>query len=225
MDNEKKDTRIIPKGAFIFCIVVGIIILCISLFCFYAMNAGKKAKLKTTAVVVNVEESVYVDYSYGGLDFKNIELVMFHKPSVGETITVYLDKEDYSSAASYDISQRIAVIFLVVGLIFLLSGIGGFLLRRKMMGKVDIILQGGKYIYVNVDKVVYETSITSEDGKHPFILYCHYEDFTGKHRHEYVLDNIYINPNAYLAANKNQLKLFIKGKNYKKYRFDPSVLE
>ena len=225
MDNEKKETRIIPKGSFIFCIAVGIIALAITTFFFYTMNSGKQSKIKTTAKVVSVGESVYVDYSYNGLDFKNVELVMMDPPSEGDTITVYLDKDDFSSAVSYDISLKITLIFLVVGIIFSLSGALGFILRRKIMGKVDTIIQAGKFIYVHVDKVVYETSITSEDGRHPFILYCHYEDFKGKHKHDYVLDNIYVNPNAYLAANKNQLKLYIKGKNYRKYRFDPSVLE
>lgn len=226
MENQNNNSRIIPKGSFIFCIAVGIIAFAITAFCFVTMNAGQKNKVKTQATVVSITgDSVYVDYSYGGLDFRNVELVMFSKPSVGEQITVYLDKEDYSSAVNYSMSRQIAVIFLVVGSVFSLAGIAGLILRRRIMGKVDTIIQAGKYIYVDVDKVVYETSITSEDGRHPFILYCHYEDFKGMHRHDYVLDNIYTNPNAYLAANKNRLKLYIKGKNYRKYRFDPSILE
>ena len=76
-----------------------------------------------------------------------------------------------------------------------------------------------------MDRVVYETSVTDENGRHPFVLYCHYEDFHGRRKHDYVLNDIYDNPNAYLAAHKNKLKLYIKGKNYRKYRFDPEVLK
>lgn len=35
------------------------------------------------------------------------------------------------------------------------------------MGDVDMIVEGGKYIYVDVDRVVYETSVTDENGRHP----------------------------------------------------------
>lgn len=222
---QKEKARIIPKGSFIFCLLVGIIGLGIATFCHIGVANGKRTHLKTDAVVTSAGDTVLVDYTYDGLEFKNKELYAFNTPSVGDHITIYLDKEDYETPINYAISSQIALIFTISGAVFFLAGLAGLIIRHNVMGDVDMIVEGGKYIYVDVDRVVYETSVTDENGRHPFVLYCHYEDFHGKRKHDYVLNDIYDNPNAYLAAHKNKLKLYIKGKNYRKYRFDPEVLK
>lgn len=56
----------------------------------------------------------------------------------------------------YDIGRRI-----------FLAGLAGLIIRHNVMGDVDMIVEGGKYIYVDVDRVVYETSVTDENGRHP----------------------------------------------------------
>lgn len=107
---QEEKARIIPKGSFIFCLLVGIIGLGIATFCHIGVANGKRTHLKTDAVVTSVGDTVLVDYTYDGLEFKNKELYAFNTPSVGDHITIYLDKENYETPINYAISSQIALI-------------------------------------------------------------------------------------------------------------------
>ena len=211
----------IPKGSFIFCIIMAIISLTIAATLQVKIHNETEGLERIDAVVTSVGEIIYVTYEFNGTTYEDMPVVMTQGAEVGKTISVYIDPANPGIAASKDTNTSMFIAFLVVAVIMLVAGVAGLIVRKHILGKdYDAIIERNKYIYAIVDNVVYETSITDEEGRHPFFIHCHYEDFNGKTRHKYVSPPIYTNPNKYLEANKNQVKIYIKGKNYRKYRFD-----
>lgn len=221
----KAGARKIPKTSFVVCTVAGIALLALAVICRIRLDASKKSFIPIDALVTKVEDNVYVSYTYNTDTYSNVEISMINKPSVGDTIRIYISKEDYAAAVSDDVSGSLIKGFFFTGAIFFTAGAAALILRRILGGKTNSILEGGKFIYAEVDEVIYETGTTDKNGAHPYTIRCHYDDFSGKRRQNYVLKDIYTNPNAYLAANKKKVKLYIKGKNYKKYYFDQSILK
>lgn len=225
MDTNTTDKKKIPRASFVFCLAIGIIMLIIATVSLIRLNASKKDFIKIDAIVSKVDDNVYINYNYNTDDYTNVPITMVNRPAVGKTIQVYINKEDYAEVASDEPSLYIIRGFFITGGIFFAAGAVSLIARRLVMGKSNPILEGGKYIYADVDEVICEMGITGENGAHPYTIRCHYEDFSGKKRQDYVLKDIYINPTAYLAANKKKLKIYIKGNNYKKYYFDQTILK
>lgn len=224
---EKKSTRTIPKGTFIFCIIFGVLNLIFAVFLSVSTTRSRNDfySVDSTVSKIGANGAVYVNYSYDNQEYKDIIISkIMDTPSVGDSLSIYISKTDYTIATTDQVNRYIAKLIYICGGIFTCTGIICMIIRRILVGKEDSIINAGKYIYADVTKVVYETSVSDENGRHPFTIMCHYEDFTGKHTHDYVIKDVYTNPNAYLEANNNRLKLFIKDKNYKKYRFDESIL-
>lgn len=207
----------IPKASFIVCILIGLILIAASGIFNTRLKEYKKNLIELDAVVSKVDKDVYVNYYYNTDDYTNIPVSMINKPKVGDTVKIYIDKEDYFAASSDEVSVYMVKALLIVGCIFSGCGAMCLIIRRIVGGKSNPILDGGKFIYAEVDEVIRDN--------HTYAIRCHYSDFGGKKRQDYLLNNISVNPDAYLAANQKRIKIYIKGKNYRKYYFDESILK
>lgn len=217
MNTASAQNKKIPKASFVFCILIGLILFAVATLFGIRLNRCKKELIALDAVVTRVDQNVYVSYYYNTDDYTNIPVSMINRPSVGETIRIYIDPEDYFAASSDDTSLFMIKSLFITGGIFFLCGTVCLIIRRILCGKSNPILEGGKFIYADVDEVLYDSP--------SYTIRCHYNDFSGKKRQDYTLKNIDTNPNAYLAANHKKIKLYIKGKNYRKYYFDESILK
>lgn len=207
----------IPKASFIVCILIGLILIAASGIFNTRLKEYKKNLIELDAVVSKVDKDVYVNYYYNTDEYANIPVSMINKPKVGDTVKIYIDKEDYFAASSDEVSVYMVKALLIVGCIFASCGALCLIIRRIVGGKSNPILDGGKFIYAEVDEVIRDN--------HTYAIRCHYSDFGGKKRQDYLLNNISVNPDAYLAANQKRIKIYIKGKNYRKYFFDESILK
>lgn len=207
----------IPKTSFIVCILIGLILFAAAGIFNIRLKEYKKTLIELDAVVTKVDKDVYVCYYYNTDDYTNIPISMMNKPNVGDTIRIYIDKEDYFAASSDDTALYMIKSLFIVGCVFFGCGAICLIIRRIICGKSNPILDAGKFIYADVDEVIQDN--------HSYAIRCHYSDFNGKKRQDYVLGNINTNPAAYLAANQKKIKLYIKGKNYRKYYFDESILK
>lgn len=207
----------IPKASFIVCILIGLILIAASGIFNTRLKEYKKNLIELDAVVSKVDKDVYVNYYYNTDDYTNIPVSMINKPKVGDTVKIYIDKEDYFAASSDEVSVYMVKALLIVGCIFAGCGALCLIIRRIVGGKSNPILDGGKFIYAEVEEVIRDN--------HTYAIRCHYSDFGGKKRQDYLLNNISVNPDAYLAANQRRIKIYIKGKNYRKYYFDESILK
>lgn len=221
----RKNPKTIPSGSFKFLIIMGIIVILGALTFLRFSLSTLKGFEKVTANVTSVTGGIYVSYTYNGVKYNNVQVNMTTPPEIGHSLVVYVNPDSPDKADSNQTSKSIFIVLTVFGSVSLACGVFGLILRRKLVGPEDKIILDGKYIYADVTQVVYETGIKDDNGRHPYILHCHYEDFTGRKKEDYVSPPIYTNPQPYLAVNKNKVKIYIKGNNLKKYRFDLSQFE
>ncbi len=139
------------------------------------------------------------------------------------------------------------IAFLILGLLFVLLGIGSILVANRLNSDAtDSIIAEGNYIMADVDQVIYATEIDDREPvnsthgifhtpveedydetaevHHPYIIYCHYINSQGK-RKDYIVPNVWVSPYPYLEKHNNQVKVYIKGNNINKYRFDLTMFE
>ncbi|MCM1308125.1 MAG: hypothetical protein NC223_05960 [Butyrivibrio sp.] len=207
----------IPKASFIVCILIGLILFAAAGIFGIRLSEYKKTLIELDAVVTKVDKDVYVSYYYNTDDYTNIPISMMNKPNVGDKIRIYIDREDYFAASSDDTSLYMIKALFIVGCVFFGCGAVCLIIRRIICGKSNPILEAGKFIYADVDEVIHDNS--------SYTIRCHYTDFNGIKKQDYVLNGINTNPAAYLASNQKKIKLYIKGKNYRKYYFDETILK
>lgn len=224
MNNDKK-IRPIPLAPLVVALLVGLVFLAIALVFQVKRVNGLESSVSVEATVTSVDDKIKVSYTYDNVELKDITISLMTTPAVGDKVQIYIDQNDYAIAFSDETSVSIILILTIGGSIAVVLSTIGLLVRFRLTRGIDKIVAGGKYIYANVDKVIYETQLTNHDGQHPFIIQCHYEDFKGKVHKDYELPPIYHNPQDYIDANKNKVRLYIKGKNYKKYRVDPVLTD
>lgn len=215
----------IPKGSFSFCLFIGVAALAVAVWFGVSLHRIRTSCVTVDATVTQTGEDVLLTYEYNGKTFSDIAFDTSKTLSVGDVLTVYIDPDTPITVIGTDSGNSTFAAFLILGILFSVSGIGGMLLRKVLMADRDEIIEAGKFIYADLDKVVYETSITDEDGRHPYIIYCHYEDVNGKRLKDYIVPNLYVDPGPYLEAHRNKIKVYVKDGNYRRYRFDLKMFE
>lgn len=222
--NQKNQPKPIPLSPLIIALLLGIIFLGIGTGFLVKRADGLQDSYSATATVIETSPSLKVAYTYDGVQVKSAKILSLRSYQKGDTLTVRVPKDDYAKGYSDQTSIDIITILMVGGGIAFVLGAIAMVLRAWMIRGIDKIVAGGKYIYADVEKVIYETAITLADGGHPYIIQCSYEDFKGKKHQDYSLQ-VTQNPQPYLADNSNRVRIFIKGTNLKKYRIDPLLEE
>ena len=144
-------------------------------------------------------------------------------------------------------SQPAMIAFLALGILFVALGVGAIAIIRHVAKDTEAdIIADGHYVMCDVDHVLYATGIDNrepvnsthgifhtpdeedydenEEVLHPYIIYCHYTNKKGKRR-DYVVPNLWVNPDAYLKAHGNQIRCYIRNNDLNRYAFDLSVFE
>lgn len=153
----------------------------------------------------------------------------------------------FSRASGGETSSNVFIAFLVLGILFMVLGIGAIIVAKNLnRNSTDELIREGKFVMCDVDKVVYATELDNrepvhsthgifhtpveedydenEEVLHPYIIYCHYTNQKGK-RKDYIVPNVWVSPYPYLEKHNNQVKVYIKGDNLNRYRFDLTMFE
>lgn len=118
-------------------------------------------------------------------------------------------------------------IFIALGVVLILVGIVLLIVRYRTNSEngLNAIVETGRFTYAKVENVFYDTSISNENGDHPYIIRCRYTDFNGQHPHDFIIKDCYRNPAAYIAANNHSIKIYYLDKNFRRYKTDPKLYE
>ncbi len=224
MNNTKKKLRI-PLGPIVLALLLGCVFTGLSIFITYSRSSAVDGAVGIKAKVTDASDTVTVTYTYNDIEYKNISIVLFEDPAIGEVIHIYIDPSDPSVAFSDDTYQMLIKIYVGVAIFMFLLGAIPLYLRIRYGEPVDSYAKVKRFVYADVEKVVYEPSITNKEGEHPYIIHCHYEDFLGKKQKDFTLPPIYVNPYNYLAQKDNRVKLFVKRKNFKRFKVDPELTQ
>lgn len=160
--------------------------------------------------------SVYVSYEYQGEYYKGVHLNYYSAGMYeGEQIELLCDRNNPHKVRSKGGEIFLVAILGGMGLIFFL--IGGIplvgLIRKEKMRKQ--LMQTGKPLYARVESIGYNTTL-AVNGRHPFVIYCLYEDPYGDVTYRFKSQNLWTDPSLQFPIG-SEIKVFVDGNDYSRY--------
>lgn len=117
------------------------------------------------------------------------------------------------------------LIFPVNGLIFLIIGGTGILLKINKRKSEKNLRESGEVIYANYVETVLNTRYTV-NGRHPYNIICEWNNSLDNKKYIFKSKNIWMNPkNIIEERNIKQFPIYIDKNNKKKYVIDIDSLK
>lgn len=206
--------------------VVGAVFLIVSIALVMGQIHFKKNADTVSAIIDRIEtrrdsdgdyhHSVYVSYEYQGEYFKGVHLNYYSAGMYeGERIELLCDRNNPNKVRSKGGEIFLMAIFGGMGLIFFLVGgipLVGLIKKEKMRKQ---LMQTGKPLYAKVESIGYNTTFTV-NGRHPFVIYCLYEDPYGDVTYRFKSQNLWTDPSLQFPIG-SEIKVFVDGNDYSRY--------
>ena len=168
------------------------------------------------------EHEVYVSYTVGGRRYRaklNGYSSSFYE---GKEIKIYYDKDNPSKIGVKSL-DLLFLIFPGIGLIFLIIGGTGILVKINKRKLEKRLKENGELIYANYVETVLNTSYRV-NGKCPYNIICEWNNPLDNNKYIFKSKNIWINPeNIIKEKNIKQFPVYIDN-NKKKYTIDIEFL-
>ena len=193
-----------------------------------------KNKVNTTGTIAkissymdnNQEKSyeVYVSYTVEGKEYKSKINGYSSSFYEGKTIDIYYDKNNPNKIGVKSLDS-LFLIFPVNGLIFLIIGGTGILLKINKRKSEKNLRESGEVIYANYVETVLNTRYTV-NGRHPYNIICEWNNSLDNKKYIFKSKNIWMNPkNIIEERNIKQFPIYIDKNNKKKYVIDIDSLK
>lgn len=224
-----KDKNAVVKIIFGLFAAIGIVFIIAGIFWLISGSRFKKNAVEVSAVIQeikrdrdsdgDVNHSVYVSYYYNGTKYENVRLSEYSSSMYeGKEIKIMVDPGNPRKTMMNFGLYFGSVMFIGMGTIFACAGIFPLIgIVQKSSAKKKLIASG-QYIYATVESIEYDTSYTL-NGKHPFVVYCTYQDDYKNIIYRFKSDNIWTNP-QYVIRPGSEIKVFVDHQNYKDYHVD-----
>lgn len=215
--------NIAEKIFFIIFLLVGIIMLITGIFTVKSELSFESNAIKTEATITKIIKdrdsdgdyyyTVYVDYTVDGETYHNKINEYNYKMHEGGTTTIYYHSNDPYYIKDSSISF-VMFVPLIIGIIFSLCGGIPLLIFIKKGKNAEYLMKNGNSINVEFDRIEINRSYTV-NGRSPYRIVCH---GIGNDYNEYESENIWINPERYIAdKNITNFVVYVDPENPKKY--------
>lgn len=208
---------------------VGAILLIV---CFGIMTAGKKfdaVAVTVTGTISAIEShrdsdgdrhySAYVDYTYQGREYSGIRLNSYSSGMYeGKEIAIKIDPAEPGVAKAANTYLIASAILAGLGVIFFLVGIIPVLIEIKKQKKKKMLLEHGRYVYAIVEQIT-ENYGYSVNGRHPFVVYCNYQDEYSGVLYKFKSDNVWTNPEPIIQPG-SEIRVYVNESDYSQYHVD-----
>lgn len=167
----------------------------------------------------NKKYEVYVSYFVEGKEYKSKLNGFSSSFYEGKEINIYYDKDNPNkiSAKSLDL---LVLIFPGIGMIFLIIGTTGILVKIKKGKEEKSLRENGEIIYANYVETVRNTSYTV-NRKYPYNIICEWNNPLDNKNYIFKSKNIWINPEKTIEEREiRQFPIYINRDNMKKYIID-----
>lgn len=212
---------------FIFASIGAIFVLLGSILCINIFNYNNK--IDTTGTITNISSyrnndgdenhEVYVSYNVNGKEYKsrlNSYSSSFYE---GKNIEIYYNKDNPNKIGVKSL-DLLFLIFPGIGLIFVIIGVTGILvkIKRKMLEKR--LKENGEIIYADYVETVINTTY-SVNGIHPYNIICEWNNPMDNKKYIFKSKNIWLNPESIiLEKNIKQFPIYLYKNSKKKYVID-----
>ena len=170
----------------------------------------------------NINHEVYVSYTVEGKEYKsrlNSYSSSFYE---GKEIDIYYDKDNPNKIGVKSL-DLLFLIFPGIGLIFLIIGGTGILVKINKKKSEENLKENGKLIYANYVETVLNTSYRV-NGKCPYNIICEWNNTLDNKKYIFKSKNIWINPEKIIKEKDiKQFTVYIDN-DRKKYVIDVDIL-
>lgn len=171
----------------------------------------------------NRNHEVYVLYTVEGKKYEsrlNSYSSSFYE---GKEINIYYDKDNPNKIGMKSL-DLLFLIFPGIGMIFLIIGVTGILVKINKRKLGQRLKENGKLIYANYNETVLNTSYRV-NGKCPYNIICEWNNPLDGQKYIFKSKNIWINPEKIIEEkNIKQFPVYIDNNNKKKYTIDIDIL-
>lgn len=171
----------------------------------------------------NRNHEVYVSYIVEGKGYEsrlNSYSSSFYE---GKEIDIYYDKDNPNKIGVKSL-DLLFLIFPGIGLIFLIIGGTGILVKINRRKSEESLKENGELIYANYVETVVNTSYRV-NGKCPYNIICEWNNTLDNKKYIFKSKNIWINPeNIIKEKDIKQFPVYIDNNNRKKYAIDVDIL-
>lgn len=202
-------------------VIIGAI-LCINIF-------NYDNKIDTIGTITNISSyrnnngnrdyQVYVSYNVNGKEYEsrlNSYSSSFYE---GKEVEIYYDKDNPNEIGVKSL-DLIFLIFPGIGLIFVIIGVTGILVKIKRKKLEKRLKENGEIIYADYVETIINTSYAI-NGRHPYNIICEWDNPIDNKKYIFKSKNIWINPeNRIEEENIRQFRIYLDEKNKKKYVID-----
>lgn len=209
--------------------IVGIILLVVCFFITKSNIEFEKKAVTITGVITDIDTYrdsdgdkhyvAYANYSYEGKKYENVRLSYSSSSMrVRQSITLKIDPDDPYIVKTEGESIFASILLGAMGLAFSLLGIIPLINCLRNNVRTNNLIQQGRYIYGIVENIELNYCI-SVNGKHPYVLYCYYEDAYSGTIYKFKSDNIWTDPTPGLPIG-SQVRIYVKNNDYSDYHVD-----
>ena len=227
MKDNKKETLMWTIFA-----IIGTIFVAVGLILFGSVfNSANK--VETTGIITRISLSgssenesykVYVSYVVKGDEYESILNGYSSSFYEGKEVEIYYDKDNPNKIGMKSLDLLILIV-PGIGLIFLIIGGTGILLKVSKKKLENRLKKDGKLIYADYDETIINTSY-SINGRHPYKIICEWINPVDNEEYMFKSRNIWINPEDIIEErNIKQFPVYIDKNNKKKYVVDIDILE
>ena len=171
----------------------------------------------------NRNHEVYVSYIVDGKEYESKLNSYFSSFYEGKEIDIYYDKNNPSKIGIKSL-DLLFLILPVMGLIFLIIGGTGILVKINKRKSEKDLKENGELIYANYVETVLNTSYIV-NGKCPYNIICEWNNTLDSKKYIFRSKNIWINPeNIIKEKGIKQFPVYINNNNKKKYTIDIDIL-
>ncbi len=207
--------------------LIGCVLLGLTVFAvIYSFNFVSRAE-EVTATITEIEtrykrnhtyHDAYVSYTYRAVDYQDVR-INFYNSSMreGDNVRLLVDPEDPTHTNS-----RYIVFYSFIPLVgVLIFGGIGFTLLYSMYSKKKkkkYLLENGRLLHGIVDNIDYNY-VYSVNGRHPYLVYCRYEDAGTGTVYKFKSDNLFFDPNHFYKQG-DSVNIYVNPANYREYYVD-----
>jgi flagellar biogenesis protein FliO len=212
---------------------LGLLMLVITAVICYNVKKFNAAAVKTSGTVVDLiakgKRSYAPVVTYNddaGVKHRFVSNVSSNPPGyeIGERIDIYYDPKNPDDAEIAGWREYFAAIIIGgLGLVFSLTGLGYYIVRKVSHSRREQLKQSGRLIQASFESVDINASV-QVNRRHPFFIRCNWKDPLTGESHRFKSGFIWSDPTPLIDADK-KIDVYMDRNNPRKYYVDVSSFE
>lgn len=206
--------------------IVGIGLLVGGIFYYMNYNNFKSKAEEVTGEISRIESyydsdhdlrhQVYVSYTYDGVYCEDVSIGSYSSSMYeGKKITLLCDPENPHHIMEKSSGTIGGLILMGMGAIFSVVGIIPMVVMIRKNIQKKKVRSNGKVLHAVVDSIDYNRNY-SVNGRHPYVIYCSYQDEYKDISYRFKSENLWTDPSIIFSTG-SPIDVYVDPNDYSKY--------